>query len=95
MTTKFIIHDWAGNHLFPNEQFETFEDGDAFLDGYFYENNLNPEENRQEYYIIETPDPKLARKFTELAQQWFVKGIHAGIKCENEYWENRIKRATQ
>ncbi len=56
MKTKFIIHDWAGNHLFQDESFPTFEDGDAFLDGYFYENNMNAEEWRQEYYVIEVED---------------------------------------
>jgi hypothetical protein len=27
----FIIQDWAGNHLFQKEEFETFEDGWSFL----------------------------------------------------------------
>ncbi len=28
---KFIIEDWAGNRMFPDKSFDTFEDGWAFV----------------------------------------------------------------
>ncbi len=28
---RFIIQDWAGNRMFPNETFETLEDGWDFI----------------------------------------------------------------
>lgn len=28
---KFIIQDWAGNHMFPDKVFDSFEDGWGFL----------------------------------------------------------------
>jgi len=31
---KFIIEDWAGNRMFPDEEFETYEEGWEFI----YEN---------------------------------------------------------
>ena len=31
---KFVIIDWTGNRLFPNQEFESFQDGWAFI----YEN---------------------------------------------------------
>ncbi len=27
----FVIYDWAGNHTFQTESFETFDDADEFL----------------------------------------------------------------
>ncbi len=27
----FIIQDWAGNHMFPSQTFNTFEDGWEFV----------------------------------------------------------------
>ena len=46
----FIIKDWAGNHLFINPSWESFEEAEEFLsdklgDGY--------DTDRQEYYIEE------------------------------------------
>jgi hypothetical protein len=28
---KYIIQDWAGNRMFPNNEFDSFEDGWAFI----------------------------------------------------------------
>jgi hypothetical protein len=44
----FIIQDWAGNHLFQKEEFETFEDGWSFLLEQFPD-----EENFEDYFVIE------------------------------------------
>lgn len=49
----FIIKDWAGNHLFKENTFETFEDGWDFLSQYFEENGMDFEEWAQEYFVIE------------------------------------------
>jgi len=27
----WIIHDWAGRHIFPRKRFDTFEDGWEFV----------------------------------------------------------------
>jgi len=32
MATKFMIQDWAGNRMFPENTFDTFEDGWEFID---------------------------------------------------------------
>ena len=56
--TQFIIQDWAGNHLFQDKIFDSFEDGWSFI----YENVDNSKFDRtqdendneyQEYYVIE------------------------------------------
>jgi hypothetical protein len=55
----FIIQDWAGNHLFKDQEFETFEEGWDFI----YQNVDNSEYDRtqdendnvfQEYYVVES-----------------------------------------
>lgn len=54
---KFIIQDWAGNHLFTSKVFSSFEDGWNFI----YENVDNSEfertqndndDNYQEYEVV-------------------------------------------
>ena len=32
MAKKFMIQDWAGNRMFPENTFDTFEDGWEFID---------------------------------------------------------------
>jgi hypothetical protein len=54
---KFIIEDWAGNHLFKNKSFKTFEDGWEFIyknvDNSKYDKSGNENDNEfQEYYVI-------------------------------------------
>ena len=44
---KFIIEDWAGNHLFRNKTFKSFDDGFDFLQEKFPDNN-----DLQEYWVI-------------------------------------------
>lgn len=49
---KFIIKDWADNLIF-DEKFSSFEDAEYFLDCFFISRNMDYEEWRGEYYIIE------------------------------------------
>ncbi|MFZ8932363.1 MAG: hypothetical protein ACO2ZP_00495 [Bacteriovoracaceae bacterium] len=44
----WIIKDWMSNRLWPDKEFETFEDGWAFI----YENDPN-EENYEDYFVEE------------------------------------------
>lgn len=49
---EFIIRDWAGNHLFKDKVFSSFEDGWAFI----YENVQEEYENDgtyDEYFVVE------------------------------------------
>ena len=49
---KYIIEDWAGNRLFPTQEFETFEDGWDFI----YDNIHEDSEDDGTYddvYVIE------------------------------------------
>ena len=46
--TKWKIIDWAGNRIYPNQTFDTFEDGRYFIDCKI----VDPEEH-QEYYVVE------------------------------------------
>ena len=53
----FIIEDWAGNHLFKDKTFKSFEDGWEFIyenvDNSEYEKTLNDnDDNYQEYFVI-------------------------------------------
>jgi hypothetical protein len=50
---SFIIVDWAGNHLFQDKTFETFENGWDHLYQYFDENSMECDEWAQEYFVIE------------------------------------------
>jgi hypothetical protein len=51
MKTKFIIKDWADNHLFRDQEFETFEDGWEFL----YQKFPNGDEDRtfDDLFVVE------------------------------------------
>ncbi len=44
---KYIIEDWAGNHLFKDKVFESFEDGWDFIMEQFPD-----EDDLQDYYVI-------------------------------------------
>jgi hypothetical protein len=46
--TKWKIIDWMGNRMYPNQIFDTFEDGRYFIDCKV----VDPEE-QQEYYVVE------------------------------------------
>lgn len=51
----WIITDWAGNHLFINEAFESFEDGWEFI----YENiKQENEDGWSSYFVIKKTDLK-------------------------------------
>jgi hypothetical protein len=59
MNTQFIIQDWAGNHMFPNETFNTFEDGWEFVysnvDNSEYDKSQNENDNTfQDIYVVES-----------------------------------------
>lgn len=63
--SKFIIQDWAGNHLFKDKVFESFDDGWSFLDEHF--NHLSDREKDDElgeYYVIEIKDYIMNKKLT-------------------------------
>lgn len=54
----FIIIDWAGNHLFRNKTFNSFEEGWDFIyknvDNSEFERTQNDnDDNYQEYEVIE------------------------------------------
>ena len=44
---KWIIQDWISNHLFRDRVFSSFEDGWAFLDETF-----SDEEDMSDYYVV-------------------------------------------
>lgn len=46
-TQKYIIQDWAGNHLFKDKTFNSFDDGFAFLQETFEDDN-----DIQEYFVV-------------------------------------------
>lgn len=53
----FIIIDWAGNHLFKDKEFETFEEGWEYIyenvNNSKYDETGNEDDNEyQEYYVI-------------------------------------------
>lgn len=51
---KYIIKDWAGNHLFRDEVFKTFEDGWAFI----YDNVEEETEDDgtyDDYFVVIAP----------------------------------------
>lgn len=45
--SKYIIEDWAGNHLFKDKVFDSFEDGWDFIMEQFPD-----EDDLQDYYVI-------------------------------------------
>ena len=55
---SYIIKDWAGNHLFRDKAFDSFEEGWEFIytnvDNSEYEQSQNEDDNvYQEYYVVE------------------------------------------
>ena len=48
---KWIIKDWADNHLFPEKEFNSFEDAWEFLYETFREEMEKDEEFFQDYYV--------------------------------------------
>lgn len=55
---KFIIQDWAGNHLFRDKVFNSFDDAWDFIyenvdNSEFDETQNNNDDNYQEYFVIE------------------------------------------
>ncbi len=63
---KFIILDWAGNHIFPQESWPSFEDAEQYLCEYFEAEGLDYEEERQEYEIVQAIHvPTLKLNYTQ------------------------------
>ncbi len=55
---KYIIQDWAGNHLFKDKEFDSFEEGWEFI----YENVQEETEDDGTYedlYVVNKKDFKL------------------------------------
>jgi hypothetical protein len=55
---KFIIRDWAGNHLFQNKEFDSFQDGWDFIhenvdNSKFDQTQNENDDNYQEYSVVE------------------------------------------
>lgn len=48
---RWIITDWIDNHLFPEKEFDSFEDGWAFLYETFREEMEKDEEFFQDYFV--------------------------------------------
>jgi hypothetical protein len=48
MEKEFMIEDWAGNRMFPEKTFSTFEDGWDFI-----YSNVEDEEMYQDVYVVE------------------------------------------
>jgi hypothetical protein len=58
MSKKFIIQDWAGNRMFPENTFDTFEDGwefvDENVDNSEFEKSGDENDNAlQDIYVVE------------------------------------------
>jgi len=59
MKQVFIIQDWAGNHLFKDKTFSSFDSAWSFIyanvDNSEYDRTQNMnDDNYQEYFVIET-----------------------------------------
>ena len=57
MEDIFIIEDWAGNRMFPNKTFKTFEDGWEFIynnvDNSLFDKTQNDNDNvYQDIFVI-------------------------------------------
>lgn len=55
---KFVIKDWAGNRMFPNEEFNSFEEGWEFIyenvDNSKYDETENENDNAyQDIFVLE------------------------------------------
>lgn len=58
MKNKWTIQDWAGNHLFKDKVFSTFQDGWEFIynniDNSLYDKTQDDNDNEyQEYYVTQ------------------------------------------
>lgn len=51
--SKWIVHDWAGNRLFPDQEFDTFEDGWAHV-----RSNLPEEVDWEDIFVVEKDTEK-------------------------------------
>jgi len=51
ISKEYIIKDWAGNRVFEDENFCTFDEAEDFLRELFREIGADYEEERQEYCI--------------------------------------------
>lgn len=51
MANKYVIEDWAGNHLFKDKTFPSFEDGWEFLYEQF-PNGHDEEHFFDDYYVV-------------------------------------------
>lgn len=49
--SKFIIQDWAGNRLFPNKEFNSFDEGWAFIDANVEEETEN-DDTFDDYFVV-------------------------------------------
>lgn len=49
---KYIIKDWAGNHLFKDEEFDSYEDGWDFLYNAFPYVDDDDDRTLEEYYVV-------------------------------------------
>lgn len=49
---KYIIKDWAGNHLFPDMEFDSFDDGWCFLDTHFSKELDEDERYLEDYFVV-------------------------------------------
>lgn len=55
---KYIIKDWAGNHLFKDQVFDSYEEGWEYIyenvDNSLYDETQDEDHNEyQEYYVVE------------------------------------------
>jgi len=60
MSKRFIIQDWAGNRMFPNETFDSFDSGWCFIyenvDNTKYDESNDENDNvYQDIFVIEDP----------------------------------------
>lgn len=51
-SNTWMIVDWAGNLMFPDELFDSFEDAEEFLSQFFFKEAMDYEECRGEYEIV-------------------------------------------
>lgn len=53
---KYKIQDWAGNHLFVDQEFDTFEDGWEFIyrnvDNSVYDQTQKEDDNVYQEYLV-------------------------------------------
>jgi hypothetical protein len=54
---KYIIEDWAGNHLFKNKTFNSFDEGRQFIwnnvDNSVFDRTQNDDDDEhQDYFVV-------------------------------------------